>query len=673
MSKPFSEIIDEVIACDLFAGAGGVSTGILQAAEALGLRVRLTAVNHWRTAVNSHALNHPAVTHICEDVETLHPRRVVPGGHLHLLAASCECTYHSNARGGGPCNEQSRSQPWQIIRWATDLRIDNIIMENVPEWVHWTALLTKPLRYKGKYYKALRPDPRIKGLYFRNFVQTLENLGYTIETKVQTCCDYGDPTKRRRLILMARLNGPVVWPEPTHGDPEEVFNHQREGLPLELHKSARKHVIDWSLQGNSVFNRKKPLSQNTIRRIEAGLVKFGGKAAEPFLVMLRGLSASHIKKSAKSVDEPIDTITAQGTHIALAEPFLLGQQSCAAPSSVDVPVPTVACAGAISLTQPCIINMKGKSLAMSVDNPVPTITAHARHLGVVETKAEPFVMQANHGEDPKKRGKTSRRVKSVDAPLPTITGDSGLAVVEPIILPQFSGASPKSVNEPLGAITTDGGPALVEPFMVPVNYGERKGQSPRTHSVDEPVPTVVGSASHAVVEPFITHCTHHGARPAHSVDKPLPAVTAAHRGEMAMVEPVLVQTDQTGSNGGCIHSVDKPLSTVVSKQNLGLVQPILCKYYGTGVAKSVDEPLDTVTTKDRFLLVIPTTGEVVAELDIRFRMLQPHELAAAHSFPKNYVFTGNKGDQTKQVGNSVPVLTAMAHAMVALKQITTHA
>jgi DNA (cytosine-5)-methyltransferase 1 len=199
------------------------------------------------------------------------------------------------------------------------------------------------------------------------------------------------------------------------------------------------------------------------------------------------------------------------------------------------------------------------------------------------------------------------------------------------------------------------------------------------------------------VEPIIVHSTHRGKRPAHTTKAPLPTVTGAHRGEMALVEPVIVQTDQTGSNGACTQSIHAPIKTVVGKQNMGLVQPFILpkegyyrgntpksvdqpvttitaeermtlvepfviKYYGTGVAKDLRQPLDTVTTKDRFLLVQPKTGEILAELDIRFRMLQPHELSAAHSFPKSYVFTGNKGDQVKQIGNSVTVLLAKAHA-----------
>lgn len=492
---------------DLFCGAGGTSTGILKAALRLDRQVKLTAVNHWQTAINSHTLNHPTITHLCEPVENIHPLDLVKSGRLHVLAASCECRFHSNARGGGPCNEQSRSQPWQLIRWASDIQVDNILMENVPEFVNWG-----PLNLRTK-----RPLKSRKGEYFKSFINALIGLGYNVEFKIQCAADYGDPTSRRRLMLIARrANGAITWPEPSHGAGR-----------AEPHRTARE-IIDWALKGESIFNRKKPLCANTLRRIAAGLQKFGGEAAEPFLVMLRGTSPSHIPASARSLDDPMPALTANGTHACLVEPF---------------------------------------------------------------------IYSANHGEDPKPRGTVERRVKSLDVPLPSLT--------------------------------TSGGFALCEPFIVPPE-GFFRGNTAK--SLDAPLITITGSRGRAI----------------------------------QLVEPILVQTDQTGGNGNYARSIDRPIGTVVSKQNTLLVEPLILKYYKTGRCKPLTEPLDTVTTRDRFMLVEAKSGRTVAELDIRTRMLQPHELAAAHSFPKSYRFTGNKEDQTKQIGNSVPVELAAAHAKVVL-------
>jgi DNA (cytosine-5)-methyltransferase 1 len=515
---------------DLFCGAGGTSTGILKAVARLNKKARLTAVNHWKTAVNTHSLNHPTVKHICEPVENLHPLDLIKSGNLHTLAASCECRFHSNARGGGPCNEQSRSQPWQIIRWATDIHVENILMENVREFMNWGPL----------HPRTKRPIKSRKGEYFRAFINAILGLGYKVEFKVQVAADFGDPTSRPRLILLARKSNPIKWPEPSHGPGR--------ALPW---RTARE-CIDWELKGKSIFDRKKPLCKNTLRRIAAGLAKFGGPNAEPFLVLLRGTSDGQINGSARSLDEPLPTLTAGGGHLVMCEPFVIGQQSGAVPRGTNEPLPTVACAGAIRLVEPFI---------------------HAYH----------------NGHDSERR----------------------------------------------------------------------------THSVDDPLPTQDTSNRFALIEPFIQHLTHHGSdnNRCHSVDKPMPTVTGAHRGEMALVEPIIVQTDQTGGNGLCSRSVDTPLASVVSKQNMLLVEPFVIKYYGKGFnAESLQEPLASVTTKQRFCLVECNTGRTVAELDIRTRMLQPHELSLAHSFPRDYKFTGNKEDQTKQIGNSVPVELAAAHA-----------
>lgn len=157
----------------------------------------------------------------------------------------------------------------------------------------------------------------------------------------------------------------------------------------------------------------------------------------------------------------------------------------------------------------------------------------------------------------------------------------------------------------------------------------------------------------ALAEPVLIHVTHgkdDDGRP-RTVDASLPTVTS--KNGVGMTEAFLVQIDQTGGNGSYSRSVDAPLPTLVTKANTCLVEPYLTKYNGTGLANSVDEPLDTVTSRDRFGLVQPEWNGY--RLDIRFRMLQPHELARAQGFPKDYKFQGTKSDIVKQIGNAVPV------------------
>lgn len=254
-------------AADLFAGAGGTSVGLTQACEETGARLKLTAVNHWEVAIETHSQNHPKANHLCADLDSIHPLTAVPGGRLDLLVASPECTHYSRARGGKPVSDQKRASPWCVVRWATDLQPRAILVENVREFQEWGPITTE-----GK------PLKRRKGEYFTAWVGALKALGYSVSWRVLNAADYGDATTRERLFVVARRsNKPFLWPEPSHARAPETDLF---GAGKPRWRSARE-VIDWTLQGKSIFGRKTPLRENTLRRIEAGLRRFGGEAAEP--------------------------------------------------------------------------------------------------------------------------------------------------------------------------------------------------------------------------------------------------------------------------------------------------------------------------------------------------------------------------------------------------------
>jgi DNA (cytosine-5)-methyltransferase 1 len=193
-------------AADLFCGAGGSSTGLKRVADALGVALDLTAVNHWPIAVETHAANHPGARHVCKSIDDIDPRKVT-GGSLDLLWASPECTHHSTARGGKPINDQSRSTAWCVTRWAEALRPKFIIVENVPEFQTW-----------GPIGSTNRPLQSRKGETFAAWVGTLTSLGYTVEARVLNSADYGAATTRRRLFVVARFDGgargrgSIAWP-----------------------------------------------------------------------------------------------------------------------------------------------------------------------------------------------------------------------------------------------------------------------------------------------------------------------------------------------------------------------------------------------------------------------------------------------------------------------------
>jgi DNA (cytosine-5)-methyltransferase 1 len=125
---------------DMFCGAGGESTGIMQAALEQDMKVNLLAINHWEIAMNTHAANHPSANHLCESVERIDPTRVIKKGKLDLLWASPECTHHSIARGGRPRSEQSRASAWLILKWLQELYVERVIIENVKEFLAWGPL-----------------------------------------------------------------------------------------------------------------------------------------------------------------------------------------------------------------------------------------------------------------------------------------------------------------------------------------------------------------------------------------------------------------------------------------------------------------------------------------------------------------------------------------------------
>lgn len=555
----------KIFAADLFCGAGGTSAGLLKAARQLGLNVELVAINHWDVAIATHSLNHPGVRHVNSDLEKVDPRLVVPGGKLDLLVASPECTHFSKARGGKPMSKQSRASVKYILRWVGALDVKNVIIENVAEFMDWG-----PLHRKGPNID--KPIQNRKGEYFHRFIRKMQDHGYLVKWRVLNAADYGDPTTRKRLFVMACKGHPPVFPEATHRQHAgDMFGNYKTWKPA-------REIIDWSIKGESIFKRKKPLSPNTMRRIMAGLMKFGGKA------------------------------------------FVIGQQSGAAPRGVDQPVPTIAAAGAISFIEPFIVTTNwtatNRSLPRSVDDPIPAVTGQGQ-IGLVQPFLIPY-----HTEN----GKQKPRSHSVDNPLPTVRA---------------------------GGV----GFGLVEPFVVMLNDTSDTHLKSSIHSVEEPLPTITGAKHCGIAQPFIMPVNHGKDLRTHSLNDPMPTVTSVDA--WSLIEPFIVQMDM----GGSVRSVNEPMNTLTSADARGLVEPFLVEYYGTGGSTSVDEPLKTQTSRDRFGLVQPMTFEHDGKtyvLDIRFRMLQPHELARAMSFPKKYKFHGTREQVVKQIGNAVPVELASA-------------
>lgn len=300
---------------DNFAGGGGVSTGI---ELALGRHVDI-AINHDPEAVAMHTLNHPQTQHHCESVWDIDPLAVTQGRPVGLAWFSPDCKHFSKAKGGKPRDKRIRGLAWVAVRWAALVKPRVIILENVEEFQTWGPLLADGT-----------PCPARRGDTFRGFVHQLQEHGYAVEWRELRACDYGAPTTRKRLFLIARCDGkPIVWPAPTHGAPGSTGVKSR---ALKTWRTAAE-CIDWSILTSSIFERDRPLAEATMRRIARGVQRYVIEAKRPFVVETAdGLAAPTMVQTgygeregqaprALDLHKPIGTLVGSQKH-ALVTAFL---------------------------------------------------------------------------------------------------------------------------------------------------------------------------------------------------------------------------------------------------------------------------------------------------------------------------------------------------------------
>lgn len=364
-NKIISRNLWDEIVVDNFAGGGGASTGIKMA---IGRDVDI-AINHDPAAIAMHRANHPLTEHYCESVWDIDPKTATGGRPVALCWFSPDCKHFSKAKGGKPVDKNIRGLAWVALRWAATVRPRVIMLENVEEFKTWGPL-------KNNY-----PDPEQKGRTFNCFVNALRRHGYKVDWRELRACDYGAPTVRKRFFLVARCDGkPIVWPEPTHGDPASI--QVKTGLLKPWRTAAE--CIDWTLPCPSIFERKKPLAENTMRRIAKGLQKFVIDNPNPFIVQVNhhyliapnliqyhgeqsgkevrgqdlqrpllvvdasnryGLVTSHLvqmnKSSEQDLAKPFNTVTAGGGHFAEVRAFLIKYYGQGEGQKLDNPLHTI--------------------------------------------------------------------------------------------------------------------------------------------------------------------------------------------------------------------------------------------------------------------------------------------------------------------------------------------
>ena len=456
----------KMLVADLLCGAGGSSTGCVQALRELGLDVELVCVNHWPIAIETHKRNHPEARHYVQDIATVRPHLIVPEGYLDLLMASPTCTHHSVARGGKPTSDQQRSDPWHIITWLTELRVRRLIIENVWEWRKWGPV--DPATCK--------PIKEHEGEYFDAFVATLRRLRFEPEWRKLNAADFGEATTRQRFIMMARSDGRrVLWPVPTHA--RQVADQVAPGL--KPWRPARE-IIDWSIKGRSIFGRRKLLAPKTLARILAGALKF--KWPEPFPAMLvaeieRSL-LFHIGWAFAARNRP-HKAEARRKRRAFVRDLIARLR--------HLRIEPAAVAGAVRRAEPMLVTLRRNANGSSVRNPIPTVSA-GTHTGLalpVVATAEPFVLSRQGGGAP----------RSIEAPTPTQCAKHSQILIAPYYS-RGSGETCGSDGDPLPTMTAKARFGMV----VPVTHADGSNRARDTDAEPLPTLTTASRGEQALVE-----------------------------------------------------------------------------------------------------------------------------------------------------------------------------
>jgi len=473
-----SQLCPGEIIVDLFAGGGGASEGLKQA---LGIDPAL-AYNHDELAIGMHAANHPLTSHHREDIWHADPRVDVAGRPIGWFHASPDCTHFSQAKGGQPRSRKTRALSWVVLKWiGMLLRADQLndtntaprifSMENVWQILTWGPLVAKRCKDNGRVLKMdgtvaapgervpvenqqLVPDKRHSGRTWQQFVVALRALGYRVEWKKLVASDYGAGTSRERLFLLGRRDDqPIVWPAATHGP----------GLS-QLPRVTAADCLDFSITCPSIFTRKRPLADATMRRIAKGVMRHVITSADPFIVPVTHQDADRVH----GIHDPLRTITAANRgELMLAEPALApfiaehANASNQRTMAADEPLRTV-CAGVkgghFSAVTPVLAGVGGRagqSEPRSGGEPLYTMTTKADTALVA-----PCLIQMGHGEGKTPGKRFSHGINDVQGPLGTIVASGGGQGLMSAFLEQANGGfyegGGRDARAPMSTITSSG-------------------------------------------------------------------------------------------------------------------------------------------------------------------------------------------------------------------------
>jgi len=660
---------DDEIVVDFFCGGGGAGTGLEMG---LGRKVSV-AKNHSAKAISMHTVNHPGAKHFTTDVFDGDPDTECGGKAVGWFHMSPDCTHHSQAAGGQPRKREIRNLSWIGLKWAGKKKPRVISLENVKQILQWGPLIAKRDKESGRAIKLvtvlnakgkeviekvvaapgevvpvgqqfLVPDPKRRGTTWRRFVHILEGMGYAVEWRVIKACDFGAPTSRERLFMIARCDGqPIVWPEPTHAK-KPCKGQQKYRTAAEC--------IDFSDLGKSIFGRKDELADATKRRIAKGMKKFVIDNPAPFIVPIANWSTETVQ----SMDEPLRTVTSypKGGSFSVVSPVIAPATHQGSDRINDPlePLPTVTCAnrGELTLISPTLVQTgygerEGQQpRTQDMDQPLGTVVAG----GVKHALAAAHLVKFRFNDEG----------KALNEPLPTVTsggnyqrpaGAAHAMGIATAFMAQMNGGfnttDAKSLNDPMTTVTNTGS----QQQLVTASLLHLRGNCD-ARAVDEPLHTVsAGGTHHGLMTAFMER--QFGASVGQALTDPSPTITAGGGGKSSLVSFELSPEHEEGALR---------------------VAAFLISYYGTENMSTCDQPAPTITTKDRLgLVTVMVKGTPYVIVDIRLRMLQPAELYRAQGFPPDYIIThgaeGKRFTKTEQVhmcGNSVspPPMAALARA-----------
>ncbi|WP_426817635.1 DNA cytosine methyltransferase [Winslowiella sp. 2C04] len=504
------------IIVDNFAGGGGASTGIEMAT---GRSVDI-AINHDPNAIAMHTTNHPDTLHYCESVFDIDPVAATAGAPVGLAWFSPDCRHFSKAKGSKPVKKEIRGLAWIVVRWALAKRPRVMMLENVEEFKTWGPLLAE----------EERPDPARAGETFASFVgmlgtgidanhpaldevcdflqierysadaqRLITGLGYVVESRELRACDYGAPTIRKRFFMVMRCDGqPVSWPKPSHGDPKSLAVQSGQLMPWR----TAAECIDWSLPCPSIFERPRPLAENTLRRIARGIQRFVLDNPTPFIVKCNHTTSK-------------------------------GSYDCFRGQGLDAPLQTITRKHGYAVVTPHITKFRTGATGQEMNQPVPTVTAgtavrpggNGHALGMVEARLTPFIAGAGGSEY---QGKP----RSCEKPTHTILKESRSCLIAPVIARQFGNSTGHSVDQPSATVTAGGGgkSQLVSAFLAKHFGGNYTGPGA---SLDGPAHTVTTTDHHALVTSSLIKLRG-TCKDGQRTDQPMPTITAGgqHVGEV---------------------------------------------------------------------------------------------------------------------------------------------